>query len=169
MRGPFLLFLVIILTSCAAPRIPMPVGFYGGVFQSCRTDSTTLTADTLIQLKTQKVCDRCPENKYLYCGNLPEYIDVLQMWPSSIILNFKEKHFLFLYSNRPFDLTIKYGDNKFSVAYNHDLGTLKYNKKLHLLTLTSTKYNWTRTFIMTYSKTDDILTLRAKTTPKSAQ
>ncbi|MES2516426.1 MAG: hypothetical protein V4580_19900 [Bacteroidota bacterium] len=152
----------IFLTSCLISKYPTPTSFYGGVFQSCQTDSTVLTVETLIKLKTEQKCRSCVENKYLQCNNLPEYIDYLHVYPSNIIFDFKKKTYTMIYGNRPSDPTIKYGDEKFRVAYSFDISKLIHNTKTNTWTLKSEQYNWTRTFEISYSKLDDIVTLKAK-------
>ncbi len=63
---------------------------------------------------------------------------------------------------RPFDPTIKYGDERFSVRYDLDYGPLTYDKKNKTITIKSVKYKINRTYFYEYSQLDSVLTLTRK-------
>ena len=137
--------------------------FYG-VPLTCVTDSTSITMDSIINLKRATPTGiepnpKCPRFRYKQCDNIPTYIEYVNFWPTQIILNFKQKTYFFLHSPHPTDPNIKYGEEGFTVTYSYDIGKLSINKKKKRLTLTSTKHNWTKSFDIIYSSQEDILTL----------
>lgn len=137
---------------------------FNGVPLTCVTDSTSITKDTIIKLKRAIPTGvgqnpKCPKFKNMVCDNIPNYIEFVNFWPTQISLNFKQNTYFFMHSPRPTNPNINYGEEGFTVTYSYDVGKLTLNKKKKLLTLTSLKHNWTRTFEITYSKATDIITL----------
>jgi hypothetical protein len=130
---------------------------------TCKNDSTTLTADTIITLIQDKKCKGYCQ-KYLNpdCLERPEYIDFLEFWPTRLWLDFKKGYYFFLHSVHPTYPKIKYGDKGFSVTYWYDSGDIKFDKKEHTLTLISNRFKWTRTFNVIYDKKGQKLLLRTK-------
>jgi hypothetical protein len=162
----FNIFLATLLCCFSSTAQKMKKEFWG-VPMTCVTDSSSITFDTIINLKRatptgQGPYPKNPVYKYRDCSSAPDYIEFVQFWPTQIILNFKKKTYFFLHSPRPNDPKIKYGENGFTVAYDFDHGTLTYDKRKQLLTLTSTKNTWTKTYKISYSRQKDILTLQFK-------
>jgi hypothetical protein len=159
----------LILTSCLSSKYPTNSDTFEGLLLTCKDDSSTIIVDKEIKLKRtihpdKKACETC---KYFDCQSRPEFFDFLQHWPGIIKFNFKDNSYYFLTNPRPNNPDIKYGEKGFEVHYDLDVGKIKFDKKNKTLELVSLKYNITRHFNFSYSKSDNILTLTEKTATNS--
>ena len=158
------IFLILVLTSCITSKIPTSKGVFSGTIMTCKTDSTSLTGDSIVLIKRNSNCNGCNCHYFSNpkCANRPDYADSQFFWPSNIILNIKEKRYTTLHSPHPTDPNIKYGEPNFTVTYKFDTGNIEYNNKKSTLTLKSLVTNWTRTYTVQYSPEDSIIILKYK-------
>jgi len=160
----FVLITLFILSSCAVSKYPTRKKDYWGVVMTCITDSTALTIAPIVKIKAGIPCPKEFIQSYTNpsCSNRPDFISFVQFWPSELMFNFKDEKYYFVHSPKPSNPKIKFGEDKFAVAYSLDAGSLSYNKKTRELTLTSEISSWKRIFIVSALSKDSILTLTAK-------
>ncbi len=158
------IFLTLLLTSCISKKYPIPDSNFWGVLITCTVDSTALTNEKIVRIKTGIRCKNGPCQHYTNksCKNVPDYVSILSFWPSSLSLDFKKKSYSIIHSPKPLNPDNDFRTDKFPVAYKLDVGSLKYNKEKNEISLTSNIYSWTQTYKLSYSILDSVLTMESK-------
>ena len=160
-----LIWLITILTSCISRMSPTHKSSFWGISMTCITDSTFFTSEPVLKLKAG-IPFKNGKFRQSYinpkCENIPNYVSILPMWPSKIILDFKKHHYYFLHSPHPVYPENDFKTENFPIAYRLDLGKLIYNRTINEITLSSEIYTWTRTFGISFSPSDSILILTSK-------
>lgn len=149
------LLITIILTSCVTQKLPTNFDTFKGIIKTCVLDSTSLTNETNIKIISAEtfVNNECP--------NKPKSYDYPLTWPSGIYFDFKTNKYTFQYNPIPYDKNLEFTDKNFKMSWNVDIGNLKYSSKKNTITLTSVKFNWTRTFYINISDKRDTISLTA--------
>ena len=149
------LFITVILTSCLTKKLPTNLVTFKGVIKTCVLDSTSLTKEINVKIINASTFVNSD------CSNKPKSYDYPMTWPSGIYLDFKTKKYTFQYNPISLDKNIDFTDSNFKMSWNVDIGSLKYNAKKNTLTLTSAKFNWTRTFNIIFSDNNNTISLTA--------
>ena len=151
----YFLFITVILTSCLTKRLPTSLDTFKGIIKTCVLDSTSLTKEINIKIINASTFVNND------CSNKPKSYDYPMTWPSGIEFDFRAKKYVFQYNPIAFDKNLEFPDHNFKISFDFDTGTIKYNNKKNTLTLTSTKFNWARTFYITVSAKKDTISLTA--------
>lgn len=149
----YFLFVTITLTSCLTKKLPANLDTFKGIIKTCVLDSTSLTKETNIKIINSETFVNSD------CSDKPKSYDYPLTWPAGIYFDFKTKKYTFQYNPIAADKNLEFTDRNFKMSWNVDIGDLKYNSRKNTLTLTSIKFNWTRTFHISISGKKDTLSL----------
>ena len=122
-----------------------------GVIKTCIEDSTSFfSADKIVvELKHNENNSSCP--------NRPKFVIPYDDWPSHVDFDFFKKTFS-LSTNKTLNRRPN-SDTVETLSHKPLFGTLKYNDKTKMMTLSIKKYNWTKKFKADLNKQDGLFTL----------